>query len=64
MDHWSATAVHQRREELLAQAEHARLLRQLESGRSHSIRGNIAATAQLLSDALAVFAQSLREKEV
>lgn len=63
MEHWIATAVHQRREELLAQAAHARLIRKLESGRSGSIRGKIARTAQLLSDALAVFAQALREHE-
>ena len=63
MEHWIAIAVQQRREELLAQAAHARLLRHLESGRSSSIRGRIAGTAQLLSDALAVFAQALREHE-
>ena len=63
MDHWIATAVQQRREELLAQAAHARILRELESGRSSTIRGRVAETAQILSDALAVLAQALREHE-
>ena len=63
MDHWMTTAVQQRREELLAQAAHARILRELESGRSSTIRGRVAETAQILSDALAVLAQALREHE-
>ena len=63
MDNWISTAVQQRREELLAQAAHARTLRKLESGRSSTIRGRIARTAQTLSDALAAIAQTLEERE-
>ena len=63
MDTWIGIAVRQRREELLAQAAHARILRQLESGRSSTIRERLALTAQSLSDVLASFAQALRKHE-
>ncbi|HEV3155457.1 MAG TPA: hypothetical protein VGZ02_16725 [Candidatus Baltobacteraceae bacterium] len=62
MDNWITAAVQQRREELLAQAAHARTLRKLEGGRSSTIRGRIARTAQTLSAALAAFAQKLDER--
>ena len=63
MDNWIAAVVRQRREELLAQAAHARTLRQLESGRSSTIRGRVARTARTLSGALAAIAQTLDERE-
>ncbi len=63
MEDWIGVAVRQRREELLAQAAHARLLRRLESGRSSSIRNRLAETAQTLSDLFAMFAQALRRHE-
>jgi hypothetical protein len=63
MENWIGSAVRQRREELLAQAAHARMLRKLESGRSRSIRGRAAGIAQALSDALAQCARVLREHE-
>lgn len=63
MDNWIGTAVRQRREELLAQAARARMLRELESGRSSTIRVRLAQTAQTLSDLLAGFAQALRNDE-
>ena len=64
MDHWYFSAIRDRREELLAQAAHARILRQLESGRSSKLRGRIADAAQTLSDLLAAFAQAARDRQV
>lgn len=63
MDLWIGTAVRQRREELLAQAAHVRMLREMERRRSSVIRGKIAQTAQTLSDVLAGFAQSMRNDQ-
>ena len=63
MEDWIGTAVRQRREELLAQAAHARILRQLESGRSSTIRARIAVTAELLSDMFAGLAAAMRNHE-
>ena len=61
MDHWFTSAIHERREELHAQAARARIVRQLESGRSSGLRRRIADSAQKLSDVLAAFAQSVRD---
>ncbi|HEY9179092.1 MAG TPA: hypothetical protein VIO32_00130 [Candidatus Baltobacteraceae bacterium] len=60
MDHWIHVHIQKRREELYADAAHARIIRMLESGRSSSIRGRIADGAQAASDALAQIAQRLR----
>ena len=61
MEHWLSVEIHSRRDELLAQAEHARIIRMLESGRSSSIRERIADSADSLSDMLAGLAQIIRE---
>ena len=61
MEHWFTSAIQERREELHAQAARARIIRQLESGRSNGLRGRIADSAQKLSDVLAAFAQSVRD---
>jgi hypothetical protein len=63
MDHWISVELHQRREELHAQVAHARIIRMLESGRSSSIRGRIADSAEALSQLLACFAQAVRDRE-
>ena len=63
MDLWLGFDIHQRREHLLAQAEHARIIRMLESGRSSSLRGHLADSAESLSDLLAGFARALRNNE-
>lgn len=63
MEHWISVEVHRRREELLAQAARARIIRMLESGRSSTIRGRIADGAELLSVALAGFARAIRSPE-
>lgn len=60
MDHWIAIDIHQRREELHAQAVRARIIRMLESGRSSGIRGHIADSAEALSILLAGVAQAMR----
>lgn len=60
MDHWISVHIEKRREELYADAAHARIIRMLESGRSTGIRGRIADGAQAASEALAQFAQRLR----
>ena len=61
MEHWLSVEIHSRRDELLAQAEHARIIRMLESGRSSSIRERIADSADSLSGMLAGLAQLIRE---
>ena len=63
MEHWISVEVQRRREELYAQAAHARIIRMLESGRSTSIRGHIADGAESLSDLLASFARVMRKDE-
>jgi hypothetical protein len=62
MEHWMSVEVHRRREELLAQAARARIIRMLESGRSSSIRGRIADSAESLSVVLAGFARAMRSE--
>jgi len=60
MDHWVSVHIDRRREELFAQAAHARIIRMLESGRSRSIRGRIADGAEAASNLLANFARRMR----
>lgn len=60
MDQWLKIELHARRNELLASARQARLIRLAESGRGRSVRGRIADSAQRLSNLLAVFAQAVR----
>ncbi len=63
MEHWYSVDIQRRREELHAQAARARIIRMLESGRSSSIRGRIADSAESLSDLLASFARAMRNDE-
>jgi hypothetical protein len=64
MEHWMSVEIHRRREEMLAQAAHARIIRMLESGRSSgTIRGRIADSADSLSAALAGLARAIRSPE-
>jgi hypothetical protein len=60
MDIWIDVHIDKRREELYADAAHARIIRMLESGRSSSIRGRIADAADSASNALANFARRVR----
>jgi len=60
MDLWLEAEIRGRREEAFACAQHRRMIRLVESGRSSSIRGRIADGAQLVSDALASVARTLR----
>lgn len=63
MEHWLSVEIHQRRDELLTQAARARIIRMLEDGRSSSIRGHIADSAESLSLLLAGFARAMRNDE-
>ncbi len=63
MEHWVSVEVHRRREDLLAEAARARIIRMLESGRSSGIRGRIADGAESLSVVLAGFARAMRNPE-
>jgi hypothetical protein len=63
MEHWLSVEIHQRRDEMLAQAARARIIRMLEDGRSSSIRGHIADSAESLSVLLAGFARAMRNHE-
>ena len=60
MEHWISVDIHRRRDELHAQAVRARIIRMLESGRSSSLRGRIADSAESLSELLAGFARVMR----
>lgn len=60
MEHWISVEIHRRREDLLAQAARARIIRMLESGRSSSIRGRIADAADSVSELFAGLARSMR----
>lgn len=60
MDHWVSVHIDLRREEMVAEAARARIIRMLESGRSRSIRGRIADGAQSASNLLANFARRMR----
>ena len=61
MEHWISVEIHTRRDELLAEAARARIIRMLESGQSSSIRERIADSADSLSGMLAGLAQLIRE---
>jgi hypothetical protein len=63
MDLWLRAEVRTRRHDALRFAHRRRLARLAESGRSTSIRVRVADTADILSDALAALARSLRAKE-
>ena len=63
MEHWLCVEIHHRREELLAEAARARIIRMLESGRSSNIRGRIADGAESLSVLLAGLARTMRNHE-
>jgi hypothetical protein len=63
MEHWLSVEIHRRREDLLAQAARARIIRMLESGRSSGIRGRIADSAESLSEMLADLARAMRNNE-
>lgn len=63
MEHWMSVEIHYRREQLLAQAVRARVIRTLESGRSSSFRGRIADGAESLSVLLAGLARTMRNHE-
>jgi hypothetical protein len=60
MEHWISVEIHQRRDDLLAEAARARIIRMLESGRSSGIRGRIADGAESCSVLLAGLARAMR----
>jgi hypothetical protein len=60
MDHWLSVHIDQRREQLHAEAARARIIRMLESGRSSTIRGRIADSAESASIMLANLARKMR----
>jgi len=60
MDHWLSVHIDQRREQLYAEAARARIIRMLESGRSTSLRGRIADSAESASILLANLARKMR----
>jgi hypothetical protein len=61
MEHWFSVEIQRRREEFYAEAQRARIIRMLESGRSSNLRGRIADSAESLSVLLAAFARVIRE---
>lgn len=63
MDHWIYSETRRRREELYSNASRARIIRLAENGRSHSLRGRIAKSAQTMSNLLAKLAETVRETE-
>jgi hypothetical protein len=63
MELWLAAEIRIRRDEALENARRSRLVRLAQSGRSPRIRVRIADGAQVLSDALAALARSLRNGE-
>jgi hypothetical protein len=63
MEHWISVEIHRRRDDLLAEAAQARIVRMLESGRSSGIRGRIADGADSLSVVLANLARAVRAVE-
>jgi hypothetical protein len=60
MDIWYDAEYRMRRDEILASAARARLIRLATSGRSKSLRGRIADGAQSMSDLLASLAHVVR----
>lgn len=63
MDSWLNAEIRNRREDALENARRGRLASLAARGRSTRVRTRIAAGAQAMSDALAVFARSLRDGE-
>lgn len=63
MELWLAAEIRIRRDEALENARRSRLVRLAASGRTPRIRVRIADGAQVLSDALAALARSLRNGE-
>jgi hypothetical protein len=65
MELWLETEVQMRRDAMLRTAREARLIASLRSRRSSSggVRGRIADAAQVLSEALATLARTLRNGE-
>ena len=63
MDIWFESEIRMRREDALQNAQRNRLSRLARSGRSFSIRSRIADGAQVVSDAFAVVARTLRDTE-
>ena len=59
---WMTSETHARRDQLYAEAAHARLINAIK-GDVPGIRGRIADTAQAMSDVLASVAHALREHE-
>jgi hypothetical protein len=59
---WITSETHARRDQLYAEASHARLIRAIK-GEPPGIRGRIADGAQAMSDVLASLAHALREHE-
>jgi len=60
MDLWLEAEIRMRREDAFTAAGNRRAIRMVESGRSRSIRGRIADSAQTVSDAFASVARTLR----
>jgi hypothetical protein len=60
MELWLEAEIRMRRDDAFTAARARRMIRMAESGRSSSIRGRIAASAQKMSDALASVAHTLR----
>ena len=63
MEPWISSETHQRREDLYSFASRSRIIRKVESGQSHSIRGFIADRAQAMSDLLAHVAHAMRDEQ-
>jgi len=63
MELWLETEIRMRRDDAMETARRTRLMRLAESGRSKSVRTRIADSAQLLSDALATVARTLRAED-
>ena len=63
MDLWFETEIRMRRDDALETARRSRLTRLAVSGRSRSVRTRIANGAQILSDALATVARTLRAED-
>ena len=59
---WITSETHARRDQLHAEASHARLIHSIR-GEVPGIRGRIADSAQAVSDVLASLARALREHE-
>jgi hypothetical protein len=63
MDLWLSTEIQNRRDDALAQSRNSRLAQIAATGRSSKLRVVVAEAVQMLSEALAAFARSLRNGE-